>query len=101
MTAERTVCEVSAMEKKPGPLKAHVDKGELLRQGHFDEVLRKGLKGGPEGQRRATEFLLSRLSGVTRGEIWKRTRIVREEKSGHNVGRPEPPIWSAEALEVL
>jgi predicted transcriptional regulator len=89
------------MEKKPGPLKAHVDKGELLRQGYFDEVLRKGLRAGPEGQRKATELLLSHLSGVTRGEIWKRTRIVREEESGHRGGRLEPATWSPEALDVL
>lgn len=64
----------------------------------IDRILLVGMKHGSRGIRAATNKVLSLRAGFTRGDCWKRLRLLRERNNGNHV---PPRNWPQEVKELL
>jgi len=64
----------------------------------IDQILLVGMKHGPRGVREATNKVLSLRAGFTRGECWRRLRLLRERNHGNHV---PPRNWPQEVKDLL
>ncbi len=63
-----------------------------------DQILLVGMKHGSRGIRAATNKILSLRAGFTRGDCWKRLRLLRERNNGNHV---PPRNWPQEVKDLL
>jgi hypothetical protein len=64
----------------------------------IDQILLVGLKHGRIGIREAVNKVVALRAGLTRGDCWKRLRLLRDSKNGDH---PAPRNWPQEVKDRL